>query len=262
MGAASGRTAGLSLDLAFAKLSRFAQFDPELLDRIRGSLIRSEVYSAEAAVGDGAGALRIIVRGWAARARVLPDGRRQIFSFLIPGDVVSGRRRSSLWMADGVTALTRVETVELGVLCAAAAGRAEWIGALTHAFHATAATEDELLFDHIVRLGQQSAIERTANLFIELWQRLAAAGLARGQSYELPLKQEHLADALGMTLVHVNRTLQRLRNDGLLEFRGGKVTILEPRRLASLGKYSGDWIEEGPVAASSGRSALPFNAPA
>ena len=77
-----------------------------------------------------------------------------------------------------------------------------------------------------MRLGRQTAYERMAHLLLELHGRLAEIGEARGESFHLPIKQEVLADALGLSLVHVNRTLQQMRRDGLIDMRGAQLTLL------------------------------------
>jgi CRP-like cAMP-binding protein len=78
-----------------------------------------------------------------------------------------------------------------------------------------------------VRLGRQTAYERMAHLLLELHARLTEIGEARGDSFNLPVKQEVLADALGLSLVHVNRTLQQMRRDRLVDMRGAQMTFLD-----------------------------------
>ena len=79
--------------------------------------------------------------------------------------------------------------------------------------------------DQITRLGRRTAYERFGNLLLELYHRLHVVGLARDGRFALPLTQEMLADALGLSVVHVNRTVQQMRRDGLLELRAGTVVI-------------------------------------
>ncbi len=88
--------------------------------------------------------------------------------------------------------------------------------------------DEASLLDHIVRLGRQTAYERMAHLLLELRWRLAEVGLGDERKFPLPLTQEVLADALGLSIVHVNRTLQQLRREGLLEMRAGFVELLKP----------------------------------
>jgi CRP-like cAMP-binding protein len=93
------------------------------------------------------------------------------------------------------------------------------------------------LLNHLVRLGRQTAYERVAHLLLELSQRSAAVGLADGASSPLPLTQEILADALGLSIVHINRTLQQLRRDGLLDVRGSSLRLLDARQLMTISDY-------------------------
>ena len=97
--------------------------------------------------------------------------------------------------------------------------------------------EETRLFDHIVRLGRQSAFERVTHLLLELHERLAVVGLAFENRFPLPLTQEVLADALGLSIVHVNRTLQQLRRGGLIDTRAGWVTLRDHEQMASLANF-------------------------
>jgi CRP-like cAMP-binding protein len=90
------------------------------------------------------------------------------------------------------------------------------------------------LVRHIVRLGRMSAYDRLADFFLELHERELRAGLADRRTLSMPLTQEALADHLGLSIVHVNRTLQQLRHDGLIDYEGGRVTLRDPDRLADI----------------------------
>ena len=92
----------------------------------------------------------------------------------------------------------------------------------------------KLLHDQIVRLGRMNGLERMAHLLLELRRRLSRVGLANGQSFPMPLRQEALADALGMSTVHVNRTMQQLRHKKLISCSGREVTVLDRGRLIAL----------------------------
>jgi CRP-like cAMP-binding protein len=235
MGAMHARVAGLALDPFLDKLSREQLLSLEMRKALRVSVIRTQMHYEEQTLfpaEDRLGGPMIILSGWAARCRVLPDGKRQIFNFLMPGDLLD--RDHVVWPGETTVCLTQVETVELGGLCTSPATRPEWSQLLARAVREETHAQDQLLFDHIVRLGQQNAAERTADLMFELHRRLRSVRLARENGFDLPLKQEHLAEALGLTLVHTNRTLQKLRGDRLLDFRRGKVTFLNWRRLSVL----------------------------
>jgi len=100
-----------------------------------------------------------------------------------------------------------------------------------------AAVEQACLFRHVARLGWLDAYERLADLLLEFGERLSSAGLAVGGSFPMPLTQEMLADALGLTSAHVNRTLQLMRREGVLDLRGSMVTLLDADRLRSRVDY-------------------------
>lgn len=185
-----------------------------------------------APVGSDVPGRRILVSGWVARRRTLDDGSRQIFGFLLPGDPLKSRGRRHA----GLAALTPVETAEASALFEAAEASLLHSG-LTEGFEAIRDEEERLLLDHIVRLGKLTAYERTAHLLLELRERLARVGLADDQRLPMPLTQETLADALGLSIVHVNRTVQQLRRDGMLELRSGVATLPAPEALAHLCGY-------------------------
>ena len=91
-----------------------------------------------------------------------------------------------------------------------------------------------MLCEQILRLTRQSADQRFIHLMLELRERLAKSGLARENNFALPLKQETLANVLGLSAVHLNRTLQRLRKTDMLKLSRGVVTLLQPDQLETL----------------------------
>ncbi|WP_419898934.1 Crp/Fnr family transcriptional regulator [Roseomonas sp. USHLN139] len=178
-----------------------------------------------------------LVSGWAARVRMLADGRRQIVAFLLPGDLI-GRPPPCLPAPCAALALTRVLLADAQPLFAASRfPQAPPTSGLARALRAAELQEEVLLRDQVVRLGRQTAYERLASLLLELRQRLEAAGLAEPNRFALPLTQEVLADALGLSIVHINRTVQQMRRDRLIELRGGQVIILQQETLQSVA----DW---------------------
>src|SRR5665213_1498222 len=182
-------------------LVNIAESDLEL---VRGLAERRERHGpGEQLIAEGlaAGHPRFVVSGWACRQRLMPDGRRQIFSLLLPGDSFGFGAAPAL---ASVVALTALETLD-----ASAVQDAAWRGAspgLARALAAADLLEDALLLDHAVRLGRLTAFERVAHFLLELQHRLEIAGLGDRQRFPLPLTQEILADALGLSIVHVNRT--------------------------------------------------------
>lgn len=165
----------------------------------------------------------LLVQGWAARTRCLEDGRRQIIHFLLPGDFIAVATADRPIASSAVTALTD------GKFCAAPDPSA--FPALRAAYAVSHALDEAYLLGQIMRLGRLSAHERIQDLLLELSDRLELAGMAQDGRFSTPLTQEMLADALGLTPVHVNRTLQQARQAGELSWRNGEVALHDPREI-------------------------------
>ena len=178
--------------------------------------------------GSAIGRPKVLLDGWAARCRVLPDGRRQIFTFVLPGDAIGLCSRSEPVALSSTIGLTRTITADAASLADAAYQRNDDFEGISLAVSVAGTLEEASLLDHIVRLGRQTAYERMAHLLLELRWRLMTVGLGTERKFPMPLTQEGLADALGLSIVHVNRTLQQLRREGLVEARSGYVEILKP----------------------------------
>jgi len=176
--------------------------------------------------------LYTLYAGWAFRYKSLPDGRRQILNFLLPGDLV-GLQASLLSASEhGIEALTDVELCvfprrriwDLFVKMPSLAYELAWLGS----------REESLIDDNLMSVGQRSAAERIAALVISLHHRADALGLVTNASFAFPLAQQQLADALGLSLVHTSKTWSRLRKAGLFSLSGGRLTLLNPRLTARM----------------------------
>jgi CRP-like cAMP-binding protein len=214
---------------ALAKLSCLANLSEDDQSEIMGCARGQEHWSAGSDIcGEGQRpAAKAIVSGWAARMRMLVDGRRQIFGFLVPGDIVGLRSRPTLGCS--VTALTNVETVDVTPLRALVISSV----AIAEACASSADMEEALLLNHIVRLGRLTSGQRVAHLLLELAERLEMARLKDSDQFRMPLTQEVLGEALGFSLVHANRTIQQLRLNRLIRLTGGMVTILQREKLSA-----------------------------
>jgi len=176
--------------------------------------------------------IHILRHGWAVRYKLLSDGRRQILNFALPGDCI-GITANLFQAADhSVAALTTVTSDNFPSKNLLSLCQAHPRVAL--AFNWATAREQTILAAHTVRLGRRSAAEAMGHLFLELLKRLQLVGLANKHSYELPITQEILADLLGLSIVHVNRTLRRLRQRGLIELdlKNRRLIIKDIHRLA------------------------------
>ena len=180
---------------------------------------------------------RIILSGWACRQRTLGDGRRQIVSFMLPGDPCHALERPTIPGSCTVMALTAVVVADAKTLEAAVNVTPNLYPGLTQAVRLLAIHDSLSLQDHVVRLGRQTAYERMVHLLLELRGRLDTVNMVTNNVFPMPLTQEVLADALGLSIVHVNRTLQQIRRDGILEIKGGSVTILDLAAMLELSDF-------------------------
>ncbi|MFO1140916.1 MAG: Crp/Fnr family transcriptional regulator [Amaricoccus sp.] len=179
--------------------------------------------------------LYTILEGWAFRHKSLEDGRRQILNFALPGDLLGLQVAMTNEMQHTVTALTEAR------LCVFQRDKV-WSVFRDHpelAFSMTwmASHEEQLLDGHLLSVGQRSAIERAAYLILHLYERAEAVGYAGNNALQAPFGQAHFADALGITPVHMNRTLRKLREQELLQWRDEAMVILDRPRLEALAAY-------------------------
>jgi cAMP-binding proteins - catabolite gene activator and regulatory subunit of cAMP-dependent protein kinases len=172
------------------------------------------------AEGDSVEDFLFLVQGWAFRYRLLDDGRRQVLNFLVPGDVVGPFAPTAQHF---VAALTDVAVCRLPRRELACGTR--YCPGLCAAIEALMVTEFDMLAERTVSLGRRNAKERVAHLLLELFERLKRVELVDGNSFEIPLTQEIIGDAVGLSVVHVNRTLRVLREEGLATVGFGRATI-------------------------------------
>lgn len=167
--------------------------------------------------------------GWACRAQMLSDGRRQITELFLPGDYCEPQWLLNPRVEQSLVALTSITAVRFSLATGADRQLLEnetvksLLGATVVILNRQAR--------HIVSLGCRSATERTCDYLLEIFERMARIGRVKHNRCALPLTQLDLADALGLTTVHVNRVLQRLRGDGLLELQDRQLHIPDPARL-------------------------------
>ncbi|MFO0996716.1 MAG: Crp/Fnr family transcriptional regulator [Alphaproteobacteria bacterium] len=179
--------------------------------------------------GERHGHVYVLVDGWAFRHQVLPDGRRQILDFLLPGAVLGLSDRET--STHGAETLTRCTVAVLPRHAVLEMLRADPHAAL-QLFEQMVESETRA-FDHLTSLGRRSARERIAALMVELCHRVHALGLEKPtDTVALPLKQAHIADALGLTNEHVCRTLKTMRNEGIMSLSEGQLHVRDLVRLA------------------------------
>lgn len=179
---------------------------------------------------------QIVLSGWASRQRVLRDGRRLILDFVVPGDLFGGAEVDGP-AREKIVAVTPLEAVDVETLVALAAeadSGGEPGGGLTDSLAAMRREDHARLLDHMMRLGRLTAIEKVAHFLLEMERRVGGPETANGRGFRLPLTQEAIGDALGLSIVHVNRVLRQLRAEKLIALRSGLAWVLDPEKLAAL----------------------------
>ena len=167
---------------------------------------------------------------------MLRDGRRLILDFAVPGDSFGHVAEDAPTLREKIVAVTPVEAVDAEGLLALARQSGPESG-LAKALEAMRREDEARLLDHMVRLGRLTAMEKVAHSFLEMERRTAAPdtpGAPGPRGFRLPLTQEAIGDALGLSVVHVNRVLRQLRGEKLIALREGQACILEPEKLTAL----------------------------
>lgn len=179
--------------------------------------------------------VRLVLSGFAYRYKVLRDGKRQIVALLVPGDFCDLHVAILGAMDHGIAAMSLCTIADLSRATVLdltekypRIGRALWWATLV---------DEAVLREWLVNIGRREAAPRMAHLFCELLVRLQAVGLADQASYPFPLTQVDLADALGLTPVHVNRTVQALRQAGLIVLKKRRLAIPDVRRLKAFCEF-------------------------
>ena len=182
----------------------------------------------------------LLLSGWTARVKDLASGERQITEINVPGDFVDLHSFTLKKLDHDVIAMTN---------CRLAAVPHEKLKEITDNFpHLTRVywfmtnLDAAIHREWMLSAGRRSALGRVTHLFCELLVRLQITGLASEDSYDFPLTQVQLADCLGLTSVHVNRTLQQLRKDGLIELRERRLRILRLAELKRLADFDPGYL--------------------
>ena len=232
------RAVGGDMEPVILRLQGAAPCSPELVRRVEALGARIETAPSRSVLQAEDAPVRrprYLLSGWACRFRLLSDGRKQIFDFVLPGEGVGVCLRPHPLAATGTAALTPVRLADASALL-----QGETLDAfpdLRQAVQAQADADERRMLNQIVRLGRLTALERLAHLFLELHERLAVVGSAQNDRFPLPLTQETLADAMGLSVVHVNRTLQELRRQNLVVQERGFVRLPNPAALAQTADY-------------------------
>lgn len=173
--------------------------------------------------GDPPSGVVIVLEGWLCRYKVLPDGNRQITAFMMPGDFCDPYTGSLERMDHSIGTVTKADVAT--VSCRDMERLASATPTLADAFRRYQLAEQGILRAWIVNLGRRDALSRVASLLLELLFRLKAVGLAEDDSCHMPLTQVTLADALGLTAVHVNRMLRILKKNDVMSHNAGSLVV-------------------------------------
>jgi CRP-like cAMP-binding protein len=196
-------------------------------------------------IGDAAPEIYTLYAGWAFRYKTLPDGRRQVLNFLLPGDLLGLQAAMFDAALYGVEALTDVQLCVLPrkriwALFGQMPGLAfdiAWLGSRSESF----------VDENLTSVGRRTAAERVAALIVTLYKRAQVLGMVAGDTFAFPLTQQHIADALGLSLVHTNKTLAKLRRMGMFKQQNGTMTLTNPRVLERVAQHFDEEVPMRPL---------------
>lgn len=220
------------------KLTVFRQFEPielKFVDWFKSGEIVVEEGETILLEGSDNPNLYTVLSGWAFRYKSLSDGRRQILNFALPGDFLGVQATMFGAMQHSVEALSRT------VLCVFPRDRLwqlyEKHPALAFDLTWLIARSERMLDDTLLSVGRRSAQERIAFVLLHLFQRARELGMVTGSTARFPFTQQHIADALGLSLVHTNKTLKRLSASGAIRWKDGRFEMLDEMRLIALASH-------------------------
>ena len=187
----------------------------------------------------------LVIEGFCIRAKTTASGQRQILSIHIPGEIpdlqsLHLHRMDHDLIAVAPSTLGFISHTSMRALTRANPNVAEvlWRDTLI----------DSAIFrEWIVNVGQRPAMNRLAHTVVELRRRLAVTGREAGDTFEMPLTQEQIGEALGITGVHANRVIKQLRQEGIVELHRGRVTVLDERKFLELADFDGRYLHQSPT---------------
>lgn len=230
-------------NILFRKLSHFTDLsasDQHAINLLCAHAISVESKRTLIREGERPNDVYLLLDGWGYRYKLLPDGGRHILAYLIPGDlcdihifILKTMDHTLGMLSPGTVAVIPQETILDVMNRHPRIKRALWWATLV---------DEAVLREWLVNIGQRDAYKRVAHLFCELWMRMRTIGLADEGSFSLPLTQEELGDTMGLTAVHVNRTLQRMRAEGLISLEKKRLTIHDPRQLIDAAEFRPNYL--------------------
>lgn len=228
------------------KLEGFAPLsvaDRAMLERISANPRTVAPQTDLVREGDKPDGVFLILDGIACRQKMRATGVRQILAYLLPGDACDIDVAMLETMDHTLTTLSACKVVRIAPETVAALMRHH--PQIARALRITTLVDEATLREWLVNVGCRSALERVAHLFCELLVRLRAVGFGTEDSYDLPITQTDLADTTGLSSVHMNRTLQELRRQGLIELRSGRLKIVNLPHLKALAEFKANYLHLG-----------------
>ncbi len=232
------------------KLEAYAELTDEERIVVERASARPQLVASRTDIireGDQPSDVHLVTSGLACRYKLLEDGRRQIVAYLIPGDFCDLDVFILKRMDHTIAAISQVQMVwipreqMLDLMSYANISRAMWLVSLV---------DEATLREWVTNVGQRSAEHRLAHLFCELFLRMKIVGLTSQLEFELPITQAELGDTLGLSTVHVNRSLQSLKAANLVTFKGKKIIISDMARLKRLSGFRDNYLHLDTISAS------------
>jgi CRP-like cAMP-binding protein len=227
------------------KLSSHSQFDSAERKILAAQFGRPQVFAARQELDFEKYSDRnayLVEEGWAYTYKILPNGNRQVVEFGIAGDILGfcelQMRRGDLLAATVTPAILHELTAGSFAAVMRSAPR------IAAALLWSGAQHQGMMVEHLIDLGRRSATQRVAHFMLELWQRLNMVSLGGKDGFKCPLSQPLIADALGLTAIHLNRTLRELRIAGLMVMGDGFVEIRDEKGLAQLAGYDSTYLDQ------------------
>lgn len=219
-------------------LPSFREFNPEELEFVQQFKMGELIVDAGSSIfleGSDSPHVYTLLEGWALRYRMLESGRRQVLNFSLPGDLIGMQGALFGKMLHSVQALTPVR------LCVFSRQRL-WELYQKHsglAFDLTwiASREESILAEHLTYVGQRTALERLAYIIMHMMERCRKLGLVKNDTLVAPVTQQDLGDAMGLSIVHTNKTLRRLVATGAIEWTRGEIIVRNSAELARISNY-------------------------
>lgn len=188
--------------------------------------------------------VHLLLEGWAFRYKLLPDGGRQIMAYLIPGDLcdihifILKQMDHSIGLLSDATVSLIPEKAMVALL--------DTHPRLARALFWATLVDEAILREWLTNTLRREPFERVAHLLSEMWLRMKAVGLVQGDTFDLPLTQTELGDTMGLNSVTINRVLQRLRAEELITLKGGRLAILDAKRLMAVSNFNSNYLHLDP----------------